>query len=242
MVGLSGGVDSSVAAMLLKDEGYQVTGVTLQLWSDPNSAGGPTGSFSDAVERAAMVARHLGIPHLVVDAGETFVREVVEYFIAEYALGRTPNPCVKCNAAVKFALLVETAQRLGASRIATGHYARLTGAPTRLSRGSDRSKDQSYVLAQVAAHLFEQVVFPLGGMTKGEVRQLAARRGLGNRVSKESQEICFVPRDDHRAFLKDRLGVRPGLILDTDGRPLGHHSGTYNYTVGQRRGLGVASD
>jgi tRNA-uridine 2-sulfurtransferase len=241
LVGMSGGVDSAVAALLLSEQGYRVVGITLTLWNDPGVADERSCCSPANVARARRVAHSLGIPHVALDAGPAFYRDVVGYFIAEYAHGRTPNPCAKCNARVRARVLVETAHRLGLGRVATGHYARLTGSPPRLARGVDRLKDQSYVLAEVDPELLEQLVFPLGEMLKPEVRRRAAEAGLEGHSSPESQEICFVPDDDHRRFLRERLGARPGDIVDTEGRPLGRHQGTYNYTIGQRRGLRVAA-
>jgi tRNA-uridine 2-sulfurtransferase len=241
LVGMSGGVDSAVAAMMLRDRGYRVVGVTLKLWSDPALGDARSCCSPEAVRRARRVAHSLGIPHVTVDASDVFYGRVVKYFVDEYASGRTPNPCVKCNARVRFGLLLDIAHRLGLSRIATGHYARLSGDPLGLTRGVDRSKDQSYVLAEVAPEILRQVIFPLGGMTKVEVRHLAARAGLEGHSLPESQEICFVSDDDHRRFLRERLGERPGAIVDSDGRELGSHSGTYNFTIGQRKGLGIAA-
>lgn len=241
LVGVSGGVDSAVAAMLLRDQGYRVVCVTFAFWSDPGSRDERAGASSAAMDKARRVASQLGCPHLVVDAAGVFFSEVVEYFVAEYAHGRTPNPCVKCNARVRFRLLRETAEHLGLGHVATGHYARLVGDPPRLARGVDRAKDQSYVLAEVPPDLLRNALFPLGEMTKGQVRAVAARAGLESRDEAESQEICFVTDDDHRRFLRARLGDRPGNFVDTTGRVIGAHRGTYNFTVGQRRGLRIAA-
>jgi tRNA-specific 2-thiouridylase len=241
VVGLSSGVDSSVSAWLLKQQGYNVVGVTLAL------AGAGTSEMSNSccspslMAKAKAVADHLGIPHYAVDNTTEFHNLVVDYFVDEYAAGRTPNPCSKCNSRVRFRALVEVARRLGANLVATGHYARLTGDPKRLSRGRDEIKDQSYVLAEVDPGLLERCVFPLGGLTKREVRHIAHQNGLGDLVSQESQEICFVPDNDYRSFLRERLGERPGVVVDESGTVLGRHSGTYNYTIGQRKGLGFAS-
>ena len=239
VLGLSSGVDSSVAACILKQQGHKVIAVTLALagpgsHEQSNSCCSPT-----LMGKAKAIADHLGIPHYAVDKIDEFGREVVDYFVSEYASGRTPNPCAKCNARVRFAALLELARRLGAGAAATGHYARLTGDPGRLSRGLDTHKDQSYVLAEVAPGLLEQCMFPLGGLTKQQVRRIAAEQGLADLVSTESQEICFVPGDDYRAFLMGRLGPRPGAVVDESGNILAHHSGTYNYTIGQRSGLGL---
>ena len=187
------------------------------------------------------MAHSLGIPHFTIDASESFSEKVVEYFVSEYEGGRTPNPCAKCNSRVRFGLMSDLADRLGAMWVATGHYARLLGDDRRLARGLDLSKDQSYVLAEVDPGVLRRVLFPLGEMTKAEVRRLGAEAGLEGHAVPESQEICFVPDDDHRRFLRERLGELPGDIVDSEGRRLGVHTGTYNYTIGQRRGLGIAS-
>lgn len=240
-VGLSGGIDSAVAAMLLRDQGHRVVGVFLQLWTDPRRpTSEPRGA--DPAHQAAAVAEKLGVDHVVVDGSELFASSVTDYFINDYARGRTPNPCVKCNARVKLPLLADTAHRLGLSHIATGHYARRVGDLPLLARGAGLDKDQSYVLAEVPPSILRQLVLPLGEITKEQVRLAAARGGLTDCVSpRESQEICFVPDNDYRAFLRGRLGVRPGEILDQEGRPLGLHGGTYGFTIGQRKGLGIAA-
>jgi tRNA-specific 2-thiouridylase len=240
LVGMSGGVDSAVAAMMLREQGYRVVGVTLRLWGDAASCDERSCCSPETVRRARRVAHNLGIPHLTVDASDVFYTRVVQYFVEEYAGGRTPNPCAKCNARVRFGFMLDIAHRLGFSHIATGHYARLGGDPLGLTRGVDRAKDQSYMLAEVAPEILRQVIFPLGGMTKVEVRALAARVGLEGHSLPESQEICFVPDDDYRRFLRERLGDRSGAIVDGEGRVLGDHSGTYNFTIGQRKGLGIA--
>jgi tRNA-specific 2-thiouridylase len=238
-------VDSSVAALLLKKQGARVIGATLGLSGDLGAPMASRCCSPQTVARAKAVADHLGIPHYVVDATGDFLREVVEYFVDAYARGFTPNPCAKCNSRVRFYALRDAARRLGADRIATGHYARLDGGHNGLARGlaraRDRTKDQSYVLAEVPPDLLENVVFPLGDLTKSEVRAMAAQVSLQTLVAQESQEICFIPDDDHRTFLRGHLGEVPGSIVASDGRVLGRHTGTYNYTVGQRRGLGCAS-
>jgi len=241
LVGMSGGVDSAVAAMLLQQQGYRVVGATLRLWDDPASCDDRNCCSPETVRRARRVAHSLGIPHLTVDASKSFYARVVQYFLDEYRAGRTPNPCSKCNGRVRFSLMVDLAHRLGLSRIATGHYARLTGEPPSLTRGVDRGKDQSYVLAEVSPDILQHAIFPLGGMTKVQVRALAAEAALEGYAAPESQEICFVPDDDYRLFLSKHLGERPGSIVDRDGRVVGRHSGTYNFTIGQRKGLGIAA-
>jgi tRNA-specific 2-thiouridylase len=240
LVGMSGGVDSAVAAMMLREQGHRLVGVTLKLWNDPYASDDRSCCSPEAVHRARRVADRLRIPHITVDAADLFGAQVVQYFVDEYARGRTPNPCAKCNARVRFGFMLEIARRLGLGRVATGHYARLLGEPPGLARGLDRSKDQSYVLAEVAPELLRRAIFPLGEMTKVEVRALAEQAGLESHSTPESQEICFVPGDDHRRFLRERLGERPGAIVDRGGRELGRHSGTYNFTIGQRKGLRIS--
>jgi tRNA-specific 2-thiouridylase len=241
LVGMSGGVDSAVAALRLREAGHHVVGVTFRLWSDSVHGRGNTCCSPATVRRARRVAHDLAVPHLTVDLGHAFYRGVVEYFVAEYAGGHTPNPCARCNAGLRFHELASLADRLGVERVATGHYARAEGDPPRLLRGVDRSKDQSYVLAGVAPALLSRVVFPLGGLTKSEVRRAARDAGLEPRGYRESQEICFIPDDDYRRFLRERLGETPGSIVGADGTVLGRHRGLFNYTIGQRKGLGIAA-
>jgi len=239
-LGLSGGIDSAVAAYLLRQKGYDVVGVTLQLYRETGEPG-PGDGTRDDVDRARAVAAQLGIHHVVVDATELFQTQVVEYFVAEYAAGRTPNPCCKCNSRVKLVVLGEVADAMDLDCIATGHYARLVGDPPGLARGVDPCKDQSYVLAEVAPDLLRRTMFPLGAITKERVRELAAQGGLVAGQKGESQEICFIVDDDYRGFLSRRLGPVPGRIVDESGSDLGGHAGTYNYTIGQRRRLGIAA-
>ncbi len=241
LVGMSGGVDSAVAALLLKRAGRRVVGATLTFWNDPRVDDERSCCSPESVRRARRVAHSLGIPHLTVEARSAFYDEVVRYFLSEYGSGRTPNPCAKCNSRVRLGLLAEVAERLGLADAATGHYVRMVGTPPRLTRGADLAKDQSYVLAEVAPEILARYTFPLGGMTKPEVRRLAAVAGLEGHSVPESQEICFVPDDDHRRFLRENLGDRPGDIVNVGGRVLGRHEGIYNYTIGQRKGLGIAA-
>lgn len=241
LVGMSGGVDSGAAALLLRRQGHRVVGITLGLWHDEGVSGERSCCSRETVRRARRVAHGLGIPHVTVDASDIFESEVVEYFVEEYSLGGTPNPCAKCNARVRFSLMRSVGQRMGLSQVATGHYARLVGPERRLARGADRAKDQSYVLAEVDARDLSRVLFPLGEMTKPEVRQIALEACLEGSAAPESQEICFIPDDDHRRFLRERLGDRPGFIVDSKGKRLAEHRGTYNYTIGQRKGLRIAA-
>ncbi len=238
IIGLSSGVDSTVAAWLLKQQGYNVIAVTFALSESTEDARGNSCCSPSLMARAKAIADHLGIPHYAVDMRQEFNAEVVGYFISEYAAGRTPNPCAKCNSRVRFRAMVDVAARLGAEAAATGHYARLIGTPPRLARGRDAQKDQSYVLAEVEPSLLERCLFPLGDYSKIQVRDLAAQIGIMELVSEESQEICFIDGEGYRHFLRERLGVRPGEVVDETGRVVGAHQGTYNYTIGQRKGLG----
>ncbi len=240
LVGMSGGVDSGYAALRLLEADLLPVGITLRLWTEGGVPDQRSCCSFAAVRRAREVAHSLGMPHFTLDASEVFREQVVAYFVTEYARGRTPNPCAKCNARLRFALLLEVAHLLGLERVATGHYARLTGSRPCLTRGVDTKKDQSYVLAEVPPEVLSGYMFPLGELTKKEVRTAAARAGLKHHLTPESQEICFVPDNDYRRFLRRCLGELPGEVVDTSGRVLGSHSGTYNFTIGQRRGVGIA--
>jgi tRNA-specific 2-thiouridylase len=256
VVALSGGVDSSVAAALLVEQGYEVIGVMLRLWSEPlpPTLGGGTIAAAtnrccsvEAVHDARGVADRLGIPFYVLNAEGTFEREVVRPFIATYAAGRTPNPCLSCNRRIRFGYLLDYAVRtLGARYLATGHYARIRRGPDgryELWRGADRGKDQSYVLSVLGQADLAQALFPVGEYTKPQVRALAAARGLPTASRVDSQDLCFVADGDYRRFLAANApeAMRPGPILDTSGRELGVHIGLPAYTIGQRSGLGVAA-
>ncbi len=241
VVAMSGGVDSSTAAGLLREQGHDVIGVTLKLYDATGTAasiGGRCCTPRD-IDDARQVAAVLGIPHYVVDQREAFSREVVDDFVAEYRAGRTPNPCVRCNQHLKFGPLVHFARAVGASALATGHYARVShdGGTLRLSRAVDRDKDQAYFLFGVRPDLFHFVRFPLGDLTKPEVRQAARRLGIPTADKPDSHELCFVPNGDHKAFLAARGGGRAGQIVDEGGQVLAKHEGTHEFTVGQRKGL-----
>ncbi len=250
VVAMSGGVDSSVAAALLKQQGYDLIGVTLNVWPEQPLVEADTRRTAccslDAVDGARRVADLLGFPHYTLNFREIFDRAVIQDFVAEYAAGRTPNPCVRCNRFVKFQALLEKARALGAEYLATGHYARIGRSPDgrfTLSRAADGSKDQSYALYSLTQEQLARTLFPLGGQTKKETRRLAAEMGLATADKPESQEICFVQDNDYAGFLRTREPsvVRPGPIRDRDGRQLGTHSGIAFYTVGQRKGLGIAT-
>lgn len=243
LIGMSGGVDSSVAAALLCEQGHDVTGVTLRLWSE-NSSGGSCGISREA-EDARQVCKRLGIPHLVLDRQEAFREHVIEYFIREYRHGRTPNPCVACNRHIKFGEMLRYALENGFDGIATGHYAKIVSLPNgRLSllRASGIQKDQSYVLYSLSQEQLRRLYFPIGELTKDQVREKARSLGLAVHSKPDSQEICFIPDHDYAAFLQ-RSGVPlpgEGDFLSQTGEVLGRHGGIWRYTVGQRKGLGVS--
>lgn len=250
VVGMSGGVDSSVAAALLVEQGYDVVGVTLRVWPwreppDPTRRFGSCCSFETA-DGARQVARQLGIPYYLLNSEQEFAGRVIDQFIEEYRAGRTPVPCVVCNRDLKFGSLVRRAQAWDATAVATGHYARVTRDPGTgrylLWKGSDPRKDQSDFLWPLTQTQLAAARFPVGHLTKADVREHARRLGLPTAETPESQEICFIPDDDYRGFLRRRQPdvFRPGLIVDTTGRVVGGHAGIANYTVGQRKGLGMA--
>jgi tRNA-specific 2-thiouridylase len=247
LAALSGGVDSAVAAARLVDQGHQVVGVHLALSQVP-SAGGASGgrsrgccSASDARD-ARRVADRLGIPFYVWDVSQEFQRDVVADFVAEYASGRTPNPCVRCNEKIKFAAVLDRAHGLGFDAVATGHYARIVDGADGpvLARAADRDKDQSYVLGVLTSQQLNASLFPLGASTKPEVRAEAADRGLLVADKPDSTDLCFVADGDTAGYLARRLGEQPGPIVDEDGSVVGAHTGSYGFTIGQRRGLNLA--
>jgi len=237
LAAMSGGVDSAVAAARAVDAGHEVTGVHLALSRNPQSyRSGARGccTLEDARD-ARRAADVIGIPFYVWDMAERFHRDVVTDFVAEYARGRTPNPCLRCNEKIKFAAVLDRAVALGFDAVCTGHHARLAGA--RLHRSPDRAKDQSYVLAVLTAGQLGRALFPLGDSTKAQVRAEAAARGLAVASKPDSHDVCFIPDGDTRGFLARYLGSAPGLIVDTEGAVVGSHEGAYGFTVGQRRGL-----
>lgn len=246
---MSGGVDSSTAALLVREAGFEAIGVTLRLWNpaQPSAQAAAKSCCSPSeVDDAARVARALGIPHYVLDHVEPFARSVIAPFVSEYVAGRTPIPCVLCNQVLKFGHLLETARKVGAEALVTGHYARIEqgddGGPV-LMRARDRTKDQSYFLFSISAGELGHIRFPIGDLTKDEVRSRATAAGLPVARKPESQEICFVPDGDHARFVERAAGIGPtelaGPIVDLDGRRIGSHTGIHRFTVGQRRGLGI---
>ncbi|MEO5346623.1 MAG: tRNA 2-thiouridine(34) synthase MnmA [Magnetococcus sp. YQC-9] len=247
-VALSGGVDSATTAALLLSQGWEVIGLTMQLWDHGHclpSGQGRTCCAPEDVQDARRVAQTLGIPFYVLDLEADFRAAVVEDFLSAYAAGRTPNPCIRCNQLLKFRLLLDKAQALGAGFLATGHYARIeqVGGVPWLRRSMDAKKDQSYFLFATRIEDLARIRFPLGDLTKGQTRALAERFGLHLAEKRESMDVCFVPDGDYPAFFK-RMGCEaactPGPIVDRAGRQLGTHSGLGHYTVGQRHGLGIA--
>ena len=249
LAAMSGGVDSAVAGALLAEQGHAVTGVTLKLWCYGSSPLSPRACCTlDAIDDARRVAARMGFPHFVVDAEDVFRARVLQPFLDAYASGRTPYPCALCNQHLKFGDLVARMELIGADTLATGHYARveaLADGSHGLFRAADRDKDQSYALATIPYAVLPRVTFPLGGLEKQAVRAHAARLGLAVWDKRESQDLCFVPDGDYAGFMERNLhetrGTNPGPFVDLDGRLLGTHRGIIHYTVGQRRGLGVAA-
>lgn len=245
LVAMSGGVDSSVAAASLVQQGYEVVGVTLHLWDYPDDGSVKSRCCApEDIHDARRVCDTLGVPHYAFDRRELFQREVVDAFVDDYLAGVTPSPCVRCNRGVKMRELITLADRLGARRVATGHYARIvrTAEGPQLHRARDLGKDQSYFLHMLDAATLERLHFPLGELTKPEVRALAVERALPGATKGESQELCFVPTGRYDVFVEERAGdrIRPGNILDEAGNVVARHAGIHRFTVGQRRNLGVA--
>ena len=245
-VAMSGGVDSAVALLKVIESGAQAVGVTLRLWIDPSAPDSERACCSPQSVRAARSACHaLGVPHLGLDLREGFRRVVVDEFVSEYAAGRTPNPCVRCNASFRFDALADFADRVGAARIATGHYVRVVsrGGRPLVGRAADAGKDQSYMLAKVSPAILARSWFPLGEQTKPETRAQARAAGLEAAGRRESQEVCFVGGGDHKQFLERFGGAGPaGDVVEEDGSIVGHHDGIHRFTPGQRRGVGVAAN
>jgi len=245
LVAMSGGVDSAVAALLERERGAEVLGVTLKLWADPETDGAKACCSPEAVLGARAVAHSLDIPHLTLDLEQEFRRRVVGAFLDGYGAGATPNPCIVCNGEVRIAAMADLAGRLGAERLVTGHYARIVedGDGPLLAAAADRRKDQSYMLAGLPPAMLPGLRFPLTGLSKPEVREIAARHGLAVAKKPESQDLCFLAGQGKERFLRRHagLGEREGAVLDRAGHELGRHRGHHNFTVGQRRGIGVSA-
>jgi tRNA-specific 2-thiouridylase len=246
LVAMSGGVDSAVAALLERERGAEVVGVTLKLWADPATDGAKACCSPEAVLGARSLVHSLGMPHLTLDLEDEFRRRVVAEFVDGYAAGSTPNPCIACNGEVRIAAMVDLATRLGADRLVTGHYARIVedGDGPLLAAASDEKKDQSYMLAALPPALLGRVRFPLTELTKPEVREIAARHGLAVARKPESQDLCFLSGQGKADFLRRHGGLREreGDLLDGSGRKVGRHRGHHNFTVGQRRGIRVSAE
>jgi len=243
-VAMSGGVDSAVAALLERERGADVVAVTVKLWADPETDGTKACCSPEAVLGARALAHQLGIPHFTLDLEREFRARVVDRFISGYAAGTTPNPCILCNGEVRLAAMIDLAERLGAARLLTGHYARIVedAEGPLLAAGADPAKDQSYMLAALPPELLGRLGFPLTEMTKPEVRAVAARHQLAVAKKPESQDLCFLAGQGKRGFLRRHGGLedREGDVLDRTGRAIGRHRGHHNFTVGQRRGTGVS--
>jgi tRNA-specific 2-thiouridylase len=245
LIAMSGGVDSAVAALLCAADGGDTVAVTLELWADPENDADRSCCSATAVSQARRLAHSIGLPHFTVDLRERFRRGVVEPFIAGYAAGETPNPCVGCNGHVRLDAMLALADRLGAQQLATGHYARIAEPDHErgplLRRAADPAKDQTYMLAALAPESLARMRFPLGELTKPQVRDLAAQAGLPVAAKPDSQDLCFLAGTDRARFLARHGGLddRPGAIVDRDGNLLGRHRGQHRFTVGQRRGVGL---
>ncbi|MEZ4636863.1 MAG: tRNA 2-thiouridine(34) synthase MnmA [Caldilineaceae bacterium] len=246
VVAMSGGVDSSVAAALLVEQGYTCIGVMMRLWAETGRGEGSTNKCCslESVNDARRVADQLGIPFYLINVEQPFKQNVVDFFIEGYSQGLTPNPCIACNRHIRFDYLLNYARRLGADYLATGHYARVRRQPdgtVHLLKGVDEHKDQSYVLSVMGQDELRDVLFPVGDYPKAEVRRIAAERGLPIASKHDSMDLCFIADDDYRRFLQDWAEniMRPGDIVDRRGNVLGRHNGLPNYTIGQRKGLGI---
>jgi len=245
VVAMSGGVDSSVAAALLKQQGYDVIGMMLRLWSEPGKEDSNRCCTPDSMAQARRVAALLDIPFYVIDAKNVFRETVVQYFLDGYARGETPNPCLLCNRQIRWTFLLDHALALGAEKMATGHYARLTdeGGRMKLLKAIDDAKDQSYVLHVLMQEKLQRALFPVGEYPKPEIRKIAESFGLPTASRKDSQDLCFLAGEDYRNFLRRNAPEinQPGNIETPDGKVIGQHSGLANYTIGQRKGLNLAS-
>lgn len=244
IIAMSGGVDSSVSALLMLEKGYECMGMTMSLF-DTNELGLPERSHDDVADAKAVCDR-LGIQHIACDFKQEFKCHVISRFVSAYEKGRTPNPCIDCNRNLKFGKMIDEAQRLGYDYIATGHYARIVYDEEKgrylLRKAADPAKDQSYVLYNMTQHQLSHTIFPLGELTKPEVREIAEKNNFVNAHKGDSQDICFIPDGDYASFIEKRRGRKfpPGNFIDESGKVLGRHKGIIHYTVGQRKGLGLA--
>lgn len=243
-VGMSGGVDSSVAAYILKEKGYHVIGITMKVVPEYVKCGSER--TEEIVKDAKKVAEILDIEHHVIDLRDEFQKEVIDNFNSEYMIGRTPNPCIICNNKIKFGVLLDVAKNLGAEKLVTGHYAKIEYDEELdrylLKKGEDSSKDQSYFLYRIKKENLKDIIMPLRDWSKDEIREVAKKISLDIAEKKDSEEICFIPDDNHSQFIKDSLGeeIEKGDFIDINGNVLGEHQGIINYTIGQRKGLGIA--
>ncbi|WP_239254045.1 tRNA 2-thiouridine(34) synthase MnmA [Listeria ilorinensis] len=242
VVGMSGGVDSSVTAYLLKKQGYDVIGIFMKNWDDTDEFGVCTAT--EDYEDVIRVAGQIGIPYYAVNFEKQYWEKVFTYFLDEYKLGRTPNPDVMCNKEIKFKAFLEHAESLGADYVATGHYARVReeDGEVKLLRGIDQNKDQTYFLNQLSQEQLSKVMFPLGGMEKSEVRQIALEAELATAKKKDSTGICFIGERNFKSFLSEYLPAQPGEMMTLEGKRMGKHDGLMYYTIGQRHGLGIGGD
>lgn len=246
LVGMSGGVDSSVAAYLLKEQGYEVIGVTMQIWQDDEEFIEKKGGCCSlsAVADARRVANKIGIPFYVMNFKDAFKRNVIDYFVDEYMEGRTPNPCIACNKFIKFSSFLDKAMAMGIDYVATGHYAIIEKQKDRyiIKKSEDDKKDQTYALYNLTQFQLERTLMPCGQYKKSEIREIAKNIGLRVYNKKDSEEICFIPDNDHGRYIKNRFPnkVRQGNFVDKQGNVLGKHKGIVYYTIGQRKGLGIA--
>ncbi|MDQ7798286.1 MAG: tRNA 2-thiouridine(34) synthase MnmA [Candidatus Edwardsbacteria bacterium] len=241
-VAMSGGVDSSVAAVLLVKKGFRVIGLTMKLFPASQAHSSTDCCANEAMESAERAASKLGIEHRTIDCRKEFNEIVIGNFLSEYAKARTPNPCVVCNKSIKFGLLMETARAMGCTHLATGHYARVCKRRGRhlLAKAKDKQKDQSYFLWMLSQRQLQSTIFPLGNYEKQQIRGMAAALGLDAADKPESQEICFIPQGHYSQYLKSKMDVPAGDIADSSGKIIGRHRGIANYTIGQREGLGIA--
>lgn len=242
---MSGGVDSSVAAALLLEQGYEVVGVTMQIWQDDKKDEAGSCCSLSAVDDARRVANKLGIPYYVLNFKEIFDQKVIEYFTNEYLRGKTPNPCIACNRYIKFDEFLKKAREMGMDYVATGHYATVVqeGGRYLLKRSASLAKDQTYPLYNLNQDQLAHTLFPLAPYEKSAVREMAKNLGLGVASKPDSQDICFVVHHDYSAFIEERTGIKvePGNFIDQTGKIMGRHKGLYHYTIGQRKGLGIAT-